>query len=92
MTIGINGAWDTIREDIKISAEENLGYYKLKQHKQCFEEICSALLDNKKQARAQWLQDLRQINGDNMNNLGHQVIGNFRNQRRKYLKDKSNEL
>jgi hypothetical protein len=29
----INRAWETIRENINISARENLGYYELKQHK-----------------------------------------------------------
>jgi hypothetical protein len=30
---GINSIWETIRENIKISAKERLGYYKLKRHK-----------------------------------------------------------
>jgi hypothetical protein len=31
--VGINGAWKTIRENIKISAKEDLGYFELKKHK-----------------------------------------------------------
>jgi hypothetical protein len=29
----INRAWETIRENIKYSAKERLGYYELKRHK-----------------------------------------------------------
>jgi hypothetical protein len=31
--VEINRAWETITENIKISAKVNLGYYKLKKHK-----------------------------------------------------------
>jgi hypothetical protein len=31
--VDINSAWDTIRENIKISAKESLGYFELKKHK-----------------------------------------------------------
>jgi hypothetical protein len=41
----INRAWETIRENIKISAKESLGYYKLKRHKPWFDEGCSKILD-----------------------------------------------
>jgi hypothetical protein len=34
----INIAWKTIRESIKISAKETLGYYELKKHKSWFDE------------------------------------------------------
>jgi hypothetical protein len=32
--VEINSIWEKIRENIKISAKESLGYYKLKKHKQ----------------------------------------------------------
>jgi hypothetical protein len=32
--MGINNAWETIRENTKISAIESLGYCELKKHKQ----------------------------------------------------------
>jgi hypothetical protein len=41
----INRAWKTVRENIKISAKENLGYYKMKKPKTWFDEGCSKLLD-----------------------------------------------
>jgi hypothetical protein len=47
--IEINTTWETMRENIKISAKESLGYYELKQHKPWFDERCSKLLDHRKQ-------------------------------------------
>jgi DNA repair ATPase RecN len=41
----INRAWDNIRENIKISAQESLGYRESKHHKPWFEEECSKLVD-----------------------------------------------
>jgi hypothetical protein len=37
----INRIWETIRENIKISAKESLGYHELKKHKPWFDEGCS---------------------------------------------------
>jgi hypothetical protein len=34
----INNAWESIRENIKISAKENLGYQKLKHNKPWFDD------------------------------------------------------
>jgi hypothetical protein len=51
--VDINTAWETIRENIKISATENLGYYELKKHKQWFNEGCLKLLDQRTQAKLQ---------------------------------------
>jgi hypothetical protein len=85
--VDINRAWETIRENITISAKQSLGYYELKKHKPWFDEGCSKLLDQRKQAKLQWLQDPGEISGDNLNNVRH-----FRNKKREYLKDKINEL
>jgi hypothetical protein len=86
--VEINTIWETIRESIKISAKENLGYYEPKQHKPWFDEGCSESLDQRKQAKPQWLQDSSEINGDNLNNVSR----HFRNKKREYLKGKINEL
>jgi hypothetical protein len=51
--VEINSALETLRENINISAKESLHYYKLKKHKPQFEEGCSKLLDQKKQAKLQ---------------------------------------
>jgi hypothetical protein len=55
--LDINSASEAIRENIKISAKEILGYIKLKKHKPWINERCSKLLDQSKQAKLQWLQD-----------------------------------
>jgi hypothetical protein len=58
-----NSAWETIREHIKISAKESLGYYELKKNKSWFNKGCSKLSDQRKQDKLQWLQDPSEING-----------------------------
>jgi hypothetical protein len=67
--VDINITWGTLRDNIKISAKENIGYCELKKHKLWFNEGCSKLLEQRKQAKLQWLQDPREINGDNVNNI-----------------------
>jgi hypothetical protein len=47
--VEINSAWETIRENIKISTKESLGYYELKGHKAWFDKGCSKLLEQRKQ-------------------------------------------
>jgi hypothetical protein len=51
--VEINSAWETIRENIKISSKEILGYYELRKRKPWFDEGCSKLLDQRKQAKLQ---------------------------------------
>jgi hypothetical protein len=46
-----------------------------------FEEICSKLLDERKQAKPQWLHDPSKINGEHMNNIGREDSGHFRNKK-----------
>jgi hypothetical protein len=58
----INSAWETTRENIKISIKESLGYYELRKHEPWFDKGCSELLDQKKQPKLQWLQDPSKIN------------------------------
>jgi hypothetical protein len=48
--VEIKTMWETIRENIKFSAKESLGYYELKQHKPWFDEGCSELLDQRKKS------------------------------------------
>jgi hypothetical protein len=47
--VEINSAWEMIRENIKISAKESLGYCKLKKHNPWFDEACSKLVDQREQ-------------------------------------------
>jgi hypothetical protein len=49
--VEINSAWEIIRENIKISAKESLGYFEMKTHKPWFDKGCSQLLDQRKRAK-----------------------------------------
>jgi response regulator RpfG family c-di-GMP phosphodiesterase len=49
----INRPWKTIRENIKISAKESLGYSELKKRKSWFDKRRSELLGQRKQAKLQ---------------------------------------
>jgi len=60
----INRALKNIKENIKMLAHGSLGLYELKQHKPWFDEECSRFLDQRKQAKMQWLQDPTQSNVD----------------------------
>jgi hypothetical protein len=62
--VEINSAWKMIRENTKIPAKESLGYYELKKRKPWFDEARSELVDQRKQAKLQWLQDPSEINGE----------------------------
>jgi hypothetical protein len=43
--VDINSPWKTIKENINISAKYSPGYYKLRKHMPCFNEVGSKLLD-----------------------------------------------
>jgi hypothetical protein len=83
--VDINSALERIGENLKISAKESLGYYKLKKRKSWFGRGCSELLDQKKGGKVQWLQASRKINRDNLNSVkceegstvqySHRVLG-----------------
>jgi hypothetical protein len=61
----------------------------LKKHKPWFDEGYSKLLDQRKEAKLQWLQDPNEINEDNLNNVRREANRRFRNKKREYLKDKN---
>ena len=77
-----NGAWENVEENIKTSFEGSQGLYELKQHKPCCDELCSGLLDQRKQAKMQWLQDPNKSNVDNLNNVKREASRHFWNRRR----------
>jgi hypothetical protein len=60
------GLGKTYKGNIKTSAKESLVLYETKQHKSGFDEECSRFLDQRKQAKMQWLQDPSQ---NHVNNL-----------------------
>jgi hypothetical protein len=59
-------------------AKESIGYFELKKHKPWFDEGCSKLLVERKQAKVQWLQDPSEINGDNLKIVRCEASGYFR--------------
>jgi hypothetical protein len=46
----IHDAWEIIRDNIKTSAKDNLGYHSPKHNKPWFDDECSKLIDQRKQA------------------------------------------
>jgi hypothetical protein len=60
-----------------------------KSHKPWFDEECLKLIDRRKQAKLQWLQDPSE---DNLSNLRREASRYFRDKKRQYLKDKINEI
>ena len=81
-----------IKENIKTSTKESLGLRELKQHKPLFDEECLHFLDERKQAKMQWVQDPSQSNVDNLNNVRHEASRHFKNKTKAYLKAKIEEL
>ena len=58
----------------------------MKQNKPCFDEECSGFLDQRKQAKLQWLQYLNQNNVYNLNNVRRESSRYFRNRRKNIRK------
>jgi hypothetical protein len=75
-----------------MSAKGNLRYHRLKYNKPRFDDEYSKLIEQRNQAKLQWLQNPNQINGDNLQNSRHETSTAFRNKKREYLKGKINEL
>jgi hypothetical protein len=64
----------------------------MKQYKTWFDEECLGILDQRKQAKMQWIQDTSQNNTDNENNVRCDASRQFRNEKKAYLKPKTEEL
>jgi hypothetical protein len=77
-----NRAWENSRDNIKISAKETLDLYGQKQLKLWFDEECSEVLGQRKQAKMKWLQNPNQSNLDNLNNSRQEATRHFRNKNR----------
>ena len=75
----INRVWENIKENIKTSATESLGLHGLKQHKPWFDEERLGLIDQRKQAKMQWIHDLSRSNVDSLNNVRRDASRHFRN-------------
>jgi hypothetical protein len=74
----INRAWENFKENIKTSAKESLGLHELKQHKPWFDKECVGFLDQRKQAKMQWIQDPSRSNADNLKNVRRDASTYFR--------------
>jgi len=74
----INRGWESIKENLKTSATDSLGMHEMKQHKPWFDKECLGILDQRKQAKMQWIQDPSQSNADNVNNLRREISRHFR--------------
>jgi hypothetical protein len=88
----INKAWEIVRENIGISAKESIGLCESKSYKPFFDEECLKLVDRRKQAKLQWLQDPSIVNEDNLRNVRSDASRRFRSKKREYLKDKITEI
>jgi hypothetical protein len=64
----------------------------MKQHTPWFDEECLDILDQRKQAKMQWIQNPSHSNVDNMNNIRREASRRFRNKKKAYLKAKIEEL
>jgi hypothetical protein len=88
----INRASENIKENIETSATESLVMHGMKQHKPWLDEECLGTLDQRKQAKIQWIQDPSQKNVNTLNNLRRDASRHFRNKQKAYLKGKIVEL
>jgi hypothetical protein len=61
-------------------------------HQQWFKEGCLELLDQRKEAKLQWLRDPGEINEDNLNSIRHETSRHFRNKKKEYLQKKIDEF
>jgi len=64
----------------------------LKQHKAWLDEECLGFLDQRKQAKMQWVQDTSQSNVNNINTVRCEARVHFRNKKQVYLKAIVEEL
>ena len=61
------------------SARESLVMHEWKQNKPCCDKECVDFLDQRKQAKMQWIQDPSRNNVDNLNNVRFDASRHFRN-------------
>jgi len=87
----IRRPWENIKENIKTSTKDSLGLHELKQHNPWFDEECLGVLDQRKQAKMQWIHDPSQRNVDNLNNPRRDDNRHFR-EKKAYPKAKFEEL
>jgi hypothetical protein len=77
------GLGKTYKGNIKTSAKESLVLYEMKPHKSWFDEECSRFLDQRKQAKIQWLQNPNHSHVNNLNNVRREASRHFRGEKRR---------
>jgi hypothetical protein len=87
-----NSSWDTNSQKIKVSAKESIGPCESKRHKPWFDEEFSKLVDGRKLAKLQWLQDPSEVNEDNLSNVRQETNRRTRNKKRECMIDRIKEL
>ncbi|KAJ4436047.1 hypothetical protein ANN_18674 [Periplaneta americana] len=90
--LDVNSMWENIRDNIKIAAEQSIGYYETKKKKPWFDEDCCMVVERRKQAKLKFLQDPVEANRDNYFNKRQEANRMLRNKKRDYLKEKLNEV
>ncbi|KAJ4438388.1 hypothetical protein ANN_14333 [Periplaneta americana] len=90
--LDVNSMWENIRDNIKIAAEQSIGYYETKKKKPWFGEDCCMVVERRKQAKLKFLQDPIEANRDNYFNKRREANRTLRNKKRDYLKEKLNEV
>jgi pyruvate kinase len=88
----VDRTWKNVKENIKTSAKESLGLHELKQNIPCFDEECLGFLDQRKQAKMQWIQDPSQSKEDNLNSVRCEVSRKKKKKNKAYLRAKIEEL
>jgi hypothetical protein len=73
---------DNIREKINISVQESLAKCESTHRKPWFDEECSKLADQKKQAKLEWLQNPTEGNEDNLSDVRRDASRHFRNNKK----------
>jgi len=81
----LNRTCKNIKENIKTSAKDSLCLHELKQHKPLFVKECLGFLDQRKQAKMQWIQDPSRSKVDNLNNVRRDASKHFRNKKRRHI-------
>jgi hypothetical protein len=77
---------------MRISAKDSIRLGESKSYKPWFDEECLKLVDRRKQAKLQWLQDPSIVNEDNLRNVRRDASSRFRNKKRKYLEGKITDI
>jgi len=81
----VNRGWESIKENMKTSAEERLVLHELKHLKQRCDEECSRILDQRKKAKMQWVQDPNHGSLDTVNNVRRDAGRYFRNKKKRNI-------